>query len=142
MLQTETSLSKHDSSSAGSWNKQRHLNVSARDAVFGAHTMYTSHLEGIEIELEDSGQKKGGRRGGPNGRVPNSFVRVSTFQVLAEEYHRTKRQAEVKAEKELCAGLAIKTRFRGLTLGTAVRLSGVLMRLMVYEFYNQPGNLT
>ena len=72
------------------------LSSNYADAVFDAHTMYTSHLEGIKIELEDSGQKKGGGRGGPNGRVPNGLVRVSKFQVLAKEYHRTKRQVRCK----------------------------------------------
>lgn len=50
-------------------------------------------------------------------------------------------QAEEEKEAKLQAWLAIKKRFRGLTLGTAVRVSGRLLALMVYEFPDQPGTL-
>lgn len=50
-------------------------------------------------------------------------------------------KAEEAKEEKLRAWLAIKKRFRGLTLGTAVRVSGRLLALMVYEFPDQPGNL-
>lgn len=50
-------------------------------------------------------------------------------------------QAEAKKDEKLRAWLAIKTRFRGLILGTAIRVSGRLMIIMVYEFPDQPGNL-
>lgn len=50
-------------------------------------------------------------------------------------------KAEEAKEEKLQAWLAIKKRFRGLTLGTVVRISGRLLALMVYEFPDQPGNL-
>lgn len=50
-------------------------------------------------------------------------------------------KAEAQKERELQAWLAIKKRYRGLTLGMAVRVSGRMLTAMVYEFPDQPGNL-
>lgn len=50
-------------------------------------------------------------------------------------------KVETRKEAKLKAWLAIKKRFRGLTLGTVVRVSGRLLTLMVHEFPDQPGNL-
>lgn len=51
------------------------------------------------------------------------------------------RQVEATKAAKLQAWLAIKPRFRGLTLGTVTRVSGRLLSLMVYELPQQPGNL-
>eukprot|EP00752_Nemacystus_decipiens_P014608 g13008.t1 len=60
-------------------------------------------------------------------------LRIRSIQNLVD--------AEKEKEAKLKAWMAIKKRFRGLTLGTAVRISGRLLHLMVYEFPDQPGTL-
>ena len=50
-------------------------------------------------------------------------------------------KVEATKAAKLQAWLAIKKRFRGLTLGTVIRVSGRLLSLMVYELPQQPGNL-
>ncbi|CAM9787698.1 unnamed protein product, partial [Hapterophycus canaliculatus] len=68
-------------------------------------------------------------------------VRVKAFVIRAEQYKEERQHAEEAQEAKLQAWLAIKKRFRGLTLGTVVRVSGRLLTLMVYEFPDQPGSL-
>ncbi|CAM9412244.1 unnamed protein product, partial [Choristocarpus tenellus] len=60
---------------------------------------------------------------------------------MMKAHQETKRQTETIKEAELMAWLAIKTRLRGLTMGTVTRISGKLLTLMVYEFPDQPGNI-
>lgn len=67
--------------------------------------------------------------------IPNDPT--AWFPPLTPEHGK----AEEAKEAKLQAWLAIKIRFRGLTLGTVVRVSGRLLTLMVYEFPDQPGNL-
>ncbi|CAM9389734.1 unnamed protein product [Scytosiphon promiscuus] len=79
---------------------------------------------------------------GATGRVKaGAQVRVRAFVIRVEQYKEERRHAEEAKEAKLQAWLAIKKRFRGLTLGTVVRVSGRLLALMVYEFPDQPGNL-
>eukprot|EP00904_Undaria_pinnatifida_P012539 jgi/Undpi1/8415/HiC_scaffold_25.g10883.m1 len=81
----------------------------------------------------------GGISGG--GTKSGGRVRVNAFTVRVDEYKEELRQVEATKAAKLQAWLAIKTRFRGLTLGTVTRVSGRLLSLMVYELPEQPGNL-
>ncbi|CAM9298102.1 unnamed protein product [Laminaria digitata] len=75
------------------------------------------------------------------GTKQGAKVRVNAFSVRVEEYKEELRQVEATKAAKLQAWLAIKIRFRGLTLGTVIRVSGRLLSLMVYELPQQPGNL-
>lgn len=73
---------------------------------------------------------------------PSLGLKPRSAKPLHQNTRPTRTQkAEEEKDAKLQAWLAIKKRFRGLTLGTAVRVSGRLLALMVYEFPDQPGTL-
>ncbi|CAN0358803.1 unnamed protein product [Ectocarpus sp. 12 AP-2014] len=89
----------------------------------------------------DVAQTRGPRANAAGPNRAKRKTRVRAFDVRIEEYKEERRHAEEAKEAKLQAWLAIKKRFRGLTLGTVIQVSGRLLTLMVYEFPDQPGNL-
>ncbi|CAN0003257.1 unnamed protein product [Ectocarpus fasciculatus] len=89
----------------------------------------------------DAAKTRGPRTNAAGPNRAKRKTRVRAFDVRIEEYKEERRHAEEAKEAKLQAWLAIKKRFRGLTLGTVIQVSGRLLTLMVYEFPDQPGNL-
>ncbi|CAM9468122.1 unnamed protein product [Ectocarpus sp. 4 AP-2014] len=89
----------------------------------------------------NAAQTRGPRANAAGPNRAKRKTRVRAFDVRIEEYKEERRHAEEAKEARLQAWLAIKKRFRGLTLGTVIKVSGRLLTLMVYEFPDQPGNL-
>eukprot|EP00903_Cladosiphon_okamuranus_P016164 g14917.t1 len=126
-LTEAASASVAGSHSVSSIPDERAVWVSQRLCIRSTQNLVDIDVEGTRAAIGPMGTK--------------TKVRVKAFDMRVEEYKAQRRQAEEEKEARLRAWLAIKKRFRGLTLGTAVRVSGRLLALMVYEFPDQPGNL-